>query len=57
MQITQDFSIQIDNNAGTPLFKQISEQSKQGIASSQIQAGKRLPTVRQIAKSFGINPA
>lgn len=56
MQITQDFSIQVDDTAETPLFKQISEQIKQGIASNQIQLGKYLPTIRQLAKSLGINP-
>ncbi len=55
MQITQDFSIQVDDTAEAPLFKQISEQIKQGIASNQIQPGKRLPTVRQLAQSLGIN--
>ncbi|MFA5317603.1 MAG: substrate-binding domain-containing protein [Dehalococcoidales bacterium] len=56
MQITQDFSIQVDNTVETPLFKQISEQIKHAIASSQIQPGKHLPTVRQLARSLGINP-
>jgi molybdate-binding protein/DNA-binding transcriptional regulator YhcF (GntR family) len=56
MQITQDFSIQVDAITETPIFKQISGQIKQGIASNQIQPGKRLPTVRQLAQSLGINP-
>ncbi|HSW58644.1 MAG TPA: substrate-binding domain-containing protein [Dehalococcoidales bacterium] len=56
MQLVQDFSIQIDNSAGTPIFRQISEQIKQGIASKNIQPGKRLPTVRQLARSLGVNP-
>ena len=56
MQITQDFSIQVDDIAGTPLFKQISEQIKLAIASSRILPGEHLPTVRQLARSLGINP-
>jgi len=47
----------VDDTVETPLFKQISEQIKQGIASNQIQPGKHLPTVRQLAKSLGINPS
>jgi molybdate-binding protein/DNA-binding transcriptional regulator YhcF (GntR family) len=57
MQDIQHFSIQVDDTVETPLFKQISEQVRQGIASSQIQSGQRLPTVRQLAKSIGINPS
>jgi len=59
MQTIQDFniSIQIDEAAVTPLFKQISEQIKQGIAGDQIKPGQHLPTVRQLAKSLAINPS
>jgi len=57
MQSIQDFSIQVDDTVETPLFKQISEQIKQKIASSQIKPGERLPTVRQLAKDTGINPS
>jgi molybdate-binding protein/DNA-binding transcriptional regulator YhcF (GntR family) len=56
MQATQEFTVKVDNTAETPLFRQISEQIKQGIASNNIQPGKRLPTVRQLAQSLGINP-
>lgn len=56
MRIIQDFLIRVDDTTETPLFKQISDQIKQGIASNQIQPGKHLPTVRQLAKSLGINP-
>lgn len=56
MKITQDFAVQVDDSTKTPIFIQIVEQIKQGIASNQIQAGNRLPTVRQLARSLGINP-
>jgi putative molybdopterin biosynthesis protein len=56
MQIAQDFTIQIDNTIGTPIFKQISEQIKQAVASKTIQKGGRLPPVRQLARELGINP-
>ncbi len=56
MQATQIFEIQVDDTAETPLFKQIYEQIKHGIASNAIQPGERLPTVRQLAQSLHINP-
>ncbi len=56
MQLTQDFTIKVDETADVPLYKQISEQIKQAVAGSQIPPGKRLPTVRQLAQTLRINP-
>jgi molybdate-binding protein/DNA-binding transcriptional regulator YhcF (GntR family) len=56
MQMTQDFHLKVNDNQKTPIFKQISEQVRQAIASNKIQTGERLPSVRQLAKNLGINP-
>lgn len=56
MQTIQNISIQVDESAKIPLFKQISEHIKWGIARNQIKPGKRLPSVRSLAQSLGVNP-
>lgn len=56
MQLTQVFTIKVDETADVPLYKQISEQIRQAVAGSQLPPGKRLPTVRQLAQTLRINP-
>ncbi|MFA5810589.1 MAG: GntR family transcriptional regulator, partial [Thermoleophilia bacterium] len=56
MQTTQEFAIQLNDAAGEPLYRQISEQVKQAVAKNRVLPGQRLPTVRQLAQSLGINP-
>lgn len=49
-------NITIDLKSGVPYYRQIIEQIKFGIARSELAAGDRLPTVRQLAVDLSINP-
>ena len=46
----------IDPKSGVPFYRQIIEQVKFGIARGDLQAGDRLPTVRQLAVDLSVNP-
>ena len=48
--------MQLDQNDEAPLYKQIVGQVKQLIASSRLQPGERLPTVRRLAQSLQLSP-
>lgn len=46
----------IDTKSGVPFYRQIIEQVKCGIGGGSLQAGDRLPTVRQLAVDLSVNP-
>lgn len=46
----------IDFKSGVPLYRQIIEQVKFGIARDNLTPGDQLPTVRQLAVDLSINP-
>ena len=46
----------IDIRSGVPFYRQIIEQVKFAIARGDLEAGDRLPTVRQLAVDLSINP-
>lgn len=48
--------IQLDLKSGVPFYRQIIDQVKAAIATGSIEAGDRLPTVRQLAVDLSINP-
>lgn len=48
--------IQLDLKSGVPFYRQIVDQVRSAIATSQVEAGDRLPTVRQLAVDLSINP-
>ena len=48
--------ISIDGKSGVPYYRQIIEQVKYSISRGQLEAGDRLPTVRQLAVDLSINP-
>ena len=48
--------IQLDLKCGVPFYRQIIDQIKSAIATAQVGAGDRLPTVRQLAVDLSINP-
>jgi len=48
--------LSIDPKSGVPFYRQIIEQVKFAIASGDLKAGDRLPTVRQLAVDLSINP-
>lgn len=46
----------LDTETGVPFHQQIFEQVKRQIASGAVQAGDRLPTVREMASELLVNP-
>ncbi len=50
------FRFQLDLHSGMPVYRQIIDQVRGGIASGQLARGDQLPTVRQLAVDLEINP-
>jgi GntR family transcriptional regulator len=50
------FRFQLDLHSGVPVYRQIIDQVRGGIASGLLAAGDQLPTVRQLAVDLAINP-
>lgn len=50
------FRFHLDPNSGVPVYRQIIDQVRGGVASSALRAGDQLPTVRQLAVDLQINP-
>ena len=46
----------IDLHSGMPVYRQLIDQVRSGIASGSLTAGDQLPTVRQLAVDLAINP-
>jgi GntR family transcriptional regulator len=46
----------LDLHSGVPVYRQIIDQVRGGIASGALVAGDQLPTVRQLAVDLAINP-
>lgn len=46
----------IDLHSGVPVYRQLIDQVRGGIASGTLRAGDQLPTVRQLAVDLAINP-
>jgi len=53
---TPSFRFQLDLHSGMPVYRQIIDQVRGGIASGLLGAGDPLPTVRQLAVDLAINP-
>jgi len=51
-----DFRLLLDLHSGTPVYRQIIDQVRGGIASGMLMVGDQLPTVRQLAVDLAINP-
>ena len=41
---------------GTPIYRQLVDQTSQLVASGRLVAGERLPSVRAVAAELGVNP-
>jgi GntR family transcriptional regulator len=54
--ISTRFRFQLDLHSGVPVYRQIIDQVRGGIASGQLAHGDQLPTVRQLAVDLAINP-
>jgi len=50
------FQFSLDLRSGVPVYRQIIDQVRAGIASGSLAAGDQLPTVRQLAVDLAINP-
>lgn len=50
------FRFGLDLRSGVPVYRQIIDQVRAGIASGALSAGDQLPTVRQLAVDLAINP-
>lgn len=46
----------IDLRSGMPVYRQLIDQVRSGVASGSLAAGDQLPTVRQLAVDLAINP-
>lgn len=50
------FQFAIDLHSGVPVYRQLIDQVRGGMASGALTAGDQLPTVRQLAVDLQINP-
>ena len=50
------FEFILDLHSGVPVYRQLIDQVRTGIASGSVTAGDQLPTVRQLAVDLAINP-
>jgi GntR family transcriptional regulator len=52
----RSFEIRLDSHSGVPVYRQIMDLVRSGIASGALRPGDQLPTVRQLAVDLSINP-
>ena len=52
----KSFHFRLDPRSGVPVYRQLIDQVKAGIASGKLTTGDQLPTVRQLAVDLTINP-
>jgi GntR family transcriptional regulator len=50
------FQFRLDLHSGVPVYRQIIDQVRGGIAAGSLSTGDQLPTVRQLAVDLAINP-
>jgi GntR family transcriptional regulator len=50
------FRFLLDMHSGMPVYRQIIDQVRGGVASGSLKPGDQLPTVRQLAVDLAINP-
>jgi DNA-binding transcriptional regulator YhcF (GntR family) len=50
------FCFRLDLHTGVPVYRQIIDQVRGGIATGALAVGDQLPTVRQLAVDLSINP-
>src|SRR5215467_13632993 len=46
----------LDSKSGVPIYRQIQDQIRYGIASGKLRPGEQLPTVRALAVDLSVNP-
>jgi GntR family transcriptional regulator len=52
----QPFHFKLDLRTGVPVYRQIMDQVRSGLAAGSLSPGDQLPTVRQMAVDLAINP-
>jgi GntR family transcriptional regulator len=52
----QGFQLKLDWHSGVPVYRQLIDQVRTGVAAGTLVAGDQLPTVRQLAVDLAINP-
>src|ERR1700752_1518740 len=50
------FQLVLDLHSGVPVYRQLVDQVRSGMAAGSLNAGDQLPTVRQLAVDLAINP-
>ncbi|HEY3974815.1 MAG TPA: GntR family transcriptional regulator [Candidatus Sulfotelmatobacter sp.] len=55
-QSAVSFQFALDLHSGVPVYRQLIDRVRGGIASGSLAAGDQLPTVRQLAVDLAINP-
>lgn len=56
MAVRKNFRFCLDLHSGVPVYRQIMDQVRGGLASGALTVGDQLPTVRQLAVDLSINP-
>ncbi|HEV3305464.1 MAG TPA: GntR family transcriptional regulator [Candidatus Sulfotelmatobacter sp.] len=54
--VTLPFQFALDLHSGLPIYRQLIDQVRSGMALGSLHAGDQLPTVRQLAVDLAINP-
>jgi GntR family transcriptional regulator len=49
-------TFQLNSRSGVPIYRQIQDQIRYGIAAGFLNAGEQLPTVRALAVELSVNP-
>ena len=55
-QSAATFQFALDLRSGVPVYRQLIDQVRSGVASGSLTSGDQLPTVRQLAVDLAINP-
>jgi GntR family transcriptional regulator len=56
MSSRRQFRFRLDLQSGVPVYRQIMDQVRGGVAAGSLAVGDQLPTVRQLAVDLSINP-
>src|SRR6187549_116225 len=49
-------AFRLDTKSGVPIYRQIQDQIRCGIAAEQLRPGEQLPTIRALAVELAVNP-
>jgi len=52
----KSFQFRLDLHSGVPVYRQLIDQVRAGMAAGSLSSGDQLPTVRQLAVDLAINP-